>query len=177
MTRHQVTFVYHSNFVKLGQLEHTSPMSTVYLAALSAIITTVITTATSSHLPQLLHPLFGSIPSSLCQPHAERASFVAACIILRAALAGRSNADVQYSIINPLVAFSSSLYAVPLMIRPLAVLGGDNLGPTWGPLLPLLILGTLVNIAGLWLVLVSVVCHRSIQANYRFFGLITSLLQ
>lgn len=118
----------------------------------------VTTTLTSQHLSKLLHPLFGSIPSSLYRAHTERASFVAAFIILQAVIARHSPGDGRISIINPLVAFSSSLYAIPLMIRSLAVVGGDHLGPAWGTVLPLLILGSLVAMAGLWLVMASVVC-------------------
>lgn len=134
----------------------TMEMMSRVAAALLAVITSAITILLSQHLSRFLHPLFGSIPSGLYRAHAEQAAFVFAFILLQAAMARSPAQNGRYSMGNPLMAFSSSLFAIPLIDRSLAVIGGDYLGPRWGALLPLLTLGTLLDVSGLWLTLACV---------------------
>jgi hypothetical protein len=117
----------------------------------------ITSTFTTQHLSKLLHPLFGSIPSELYSSEAYRTSIVSAALLV-AALGGRRKyssdshapAYSDQSLCNFIGAYGIALCTVPLLGRGLAVTAGDWLGPKYGPVLPLLLLGFAVNVTAMW---------------------------
>lgn len=123
-------------------------------AVFLAFLILAATVFTLDALPPLLHPLFGGIPTRLYLGTVRSLTMFAgggaAFLLLEGALRFGQGSSLE----APMTAFALSLFAVPFLVRSLAVAGGQAWGPRYGPVAPLSVLHVGVTASGLWAAMV-----------------------